>query len=230
MALDADWQSQYDPAAMDTPVTSLRERKKARLRVDMTRAAVELFKEQGFDATTVEQIVARVDTSPRTFFRYFGTKEDVLFGDTPDRLASLRKHLDNAGTGDPPVALLRAALLEQIESFTIFEDPQLEADCAALWMSEPGPRRRYIEIVLEWEHVISSYLGRVWGVAADSVECRLTAMALIAAVRVSLERGPRGVGVAREALLQGFAMLESGIRDRGPALAAAREAPSRRGR
>jgi AcrR family transcriptional regulator len=216
--------------AMDTttaPVTSLRERKKTRLRVEMTRAAVELFKRQGFDATTVEQIAAKVDTSPRTFFRYFGTKEDVLFGDTPDRLRSLRQRLDTAGADDPPIAVLKDALREQIENFTIFDDPELEADCAKLWVSEPGPRRRYIEIVLEWEGVISNYLARCWRASADSVECRLTAMALIAAVRVSLERGPRGLGVARQALLEGFALLDRGIHDADRSRREALRAPGR---
>jgi AcrR family transcriptional regulator len=202
------------PAMSATTVpTSLRERKKARLRVEMTRAAVELFKEQGFEATTVEQIVARVETSPRTFFRYFGTKEDVLFGDTPDRLHSLRERLDNAGRDEPPIEVVKDALIEQIVNFTNFDDPQLEADCARFWVTEPGPRRRYIEIVLEWETVISAYLARAWGSKPDSVRCRLTSMALIAAVRVCLERGATGLVAARRSLEQGFAMLDHGIRD-----------------
>jgi AcrR family transcriptional regulator len=214
MALDDKRRESYPAHVSVSPAfpTSLRERKKARLRVEMTRAAVELFKEQGFDATTVEQIVAKVDTSPRTFFRYFGTKEDVLFGDTPDRLRSLRERLDNVRSDDPPIAVLKDALIEQIVSFTNFDDPQLEADCAELWVSEPGPRRRYVEIVLEWETVISDYLARSWHTSAHSVECRVTAMALIAAVRVSLERG-QGVEAAREALLEGFALLDGGIHD-----------------
>src|ERR1700752_3100929 len=100
--------------ATDTTLTlSLRERKKARLRVEMTRAAVALFKQQGFDATTVEQIVARVETSPRTFFRYFGAKEDVLFGDTPERLRSLRERLSGDGADGSPIAVVKDALLEQ---------------------------------------------------------------------------------------------------------------------
>ena len=110
---------------------SLRERKKSRLRTEMTRAAVELFKQQGFEATTVEQIVAKVDTSPRTFFRYFGTKEDVLFGDTPDRLRSLHERLESAADDEPPIELIKDTLTEQIDNFTIFDDARLEADCAA---------------------------------------------------------------------------------------------------
>jgi AcrR family transcriptional regulator len=146
-------------ASVETPVGSLRERKKARLRVELTRAAVELFQEQGFDATTVEQIAARAETSPSTFFRYFGTKEDVLFGDTPERLATLRTELAAARGQGRALDALQEALIHQIVSFTNFADDELGADCAELWFSEPGPRRRYVEIVLEWEHVISAFLA-----------------------------------------------------------------------
>jgi AcrR family transcriptional regulator len=199
------------------PVSSLRERKKARLRLEMTRAAVALFRAQGFEATTVEQIVAGVEASPRTFFRYFGTKEDVLFGDTPDRLESLRQALDAAPPEDSPIDVLKCALSDQIASFTIYDDPALEEACAQLWMSEPAPRRRYIEIVLEWENVITGYLARAWRLPAASVAVRLTAMALIAAVRVSLEQGPGGRRAAQRALADGFAMLDRGFRDAGEA-------------
>lgn len=193
------------------PETSLRERKKAKLRVELTRAAVELAGEQGFDTTTVEQIAAKAETSPRTFFRYYATKEDVLFGDSPDRLESLRSRLEQGVGSDEPIALLKTTLTEQIGSFTNFEDPELEAACARLWVTEPGPRRRYIEIVLEWETVISEYLARCWNAPPDSVECRVTAMALIAAVRVCLERGAEGLDVAEQVLHDGFALLERGI-------------------
>jgi len=174
-----------------------------------------LFKAQGFEATTVEQIVARVETSPRTFFRYFGSKEDVVFGDTPERLSSLRQRLEAATDEQHPIALLKDALLEQIDNFTNFDDPGLEAACAELWISEPALRRRYIEIVLEWENVIATYLARCWNDEPTSVRCRLTSMAVIAAVRVCLERGAESLEVAHQALSDGYALLEHGIYDPG---------------
>ena len=49
-----------------------------RTRQALAEAAIELFAAQGYGATTVEQIANRAAVSPRTFFRHFDSKEDVL--------------------------------------------------------------------------------------------------------------------------------------------------------
>jgi AcrR family transcriptional regulator len=60
------------------PALGLRERKKQRTRATLMDAAVELCNRQGFERTTVDQIAAVADVSPRTFSRYFATKEAVM--------------------------------------------------------------------------------------------------------------------------------------------------------
>ena len=64
----------------------LRERKKARTRAAIQRHALRLFREQGYDATTVSQIAEAAEVSDSTFFRYFPTKEDVVLWDEFDPL------------------------------------------------------------------------------------------------------------------------------------------------
>ncbi|KWX67053.1 TetR family transcriptional regulator [Mycobacterium sp. NAZ190054] len=59
------------------PGLGLRERKKRRTRATLIDAAVGLCERQGFDGTTVDQIAAIAEVSPRTFSRYFQTKDAI---------------------------------------------------------------------------------------------------------------------------------------------------------
>jgi AcrR family transcriptional regulator len=70
----------------DRPTVGLRERKKARTRAAIQAVALRLFREQGYDATTVQQIIEVAEVSESTFFRYFPTKGDVVLTDDYDPL------------------------------------------------------------------------------------------------------------------------------------------------
>src|SRR5215204_4711633 len=65
----------------------LRERKRTRTRLMIQTEALRLFGEKGYAQTTVEEIADAAAISPRTFFRYFPNKEDVVIWDEYDPLA-----------------------------------------------------------------------------------------------------------------------------------------------
>ncbi|MFG1378739.1 TetR/AcrR family transcriptional regulator [Xanthobacter autotrophicus] len=69
------------------PGVSLRERKKDRTRLQLLESALDLIGRQGFAETTINQIAAAVDVSPRTLLRYFPTKEDVIVSWVEDGMA-----------------------------------------------------------------------------------------------------------------------------------------------
>lgn len=68
------------------PPVGLRERKKAKTREAIQHEALRLFRLQGYEATTVEQIAEAAEISPSTLFRYFGSKEDLVLTDDYDPL------------------------------------------------------------------------------------------------------------------------------------------------
>lgn len=87
----------------------LRERKKLQTRDRLIAAALELCDQQGFEATTVDQISDAADISPCTFNRYFATKEDVVLAPIEDMIVAMAASLDaQPRTGNEIEALVNA--------------------------------------------------------------------------------------------------------------------------
>lgn len=87
-----------------------RERKKAATRLALQEAAFSLFAERGYDATTVDDISDVADVSARTFFRYYATKDDVLFGDHVPRLEAIKALLAGRPPQEPVLTSIEAVL------------------------------------------------------------------------------------------------------------------------
>lgn len=115
----------------------LRERKKRRTRRTIAGAALRLFDERGYEETTISDIAAAAEISPRTFFSYFPSKDDVVFAEIDEHLAEVRAGLVERPPGETPPATFRRvaeALLQAIAA----EDGEYGAIQVALIRERPS--------------------------------------------------------------------------------------------
>ncbi|MEU7826415.1 TetR family transcriptional regulator [Catellatospora sp. NPDC049133] len=152
------------------------ERQRAALRKEISAAACALFVEQGFEATTVDQIVETVGISRRSFFRYFGSKEDVLLGDLTARGDTVARALaQHPETEDPWEALRGAMLATQSETFN---DPVADLAIARMMHQAPSLRARLFEKRQHWRDALVPLIAqRVRGPDPE-----FTASAIVSAV------------------------------------------------
>jgi mycofactocin system transcriptional regulator len=80
-------------------------------RQDVARAALELFARQGYDETTVDEIASAVGISRRTFFRYFDSKPDAVWGEFDAELRRLHDRLAEAPPTEPLMDVLRRSVI-----------------------------------------------------------------------------------------------------------------------
>ena len=93
------------------PSEATRGRPASTSRQDVARAALDLFASQGYDETTVDEIAAAVGISRRTFFRYFESKPDVVWGEFDAELGRLRTRLEEAPDDEPMMDVLRRSVM-----------------------------------------------------------------------------------------------------------------------
>lgn len=123
-------------------------------RAAVVAAALELFAEQGFDQTSVEQIAQAAGVSRSTFFRQFGGKDDVVFADHELLLDRLREYLAK-DHDDPWRAVCEASVLVYAH---FAADPELARRRYAVVRQVPALREREIVTVFRYERLFDEYL------------------------------------------------------------------------
>lgn len=131
---------------------------KSAVRAEIAQRAVVLLDERGFDQTTVEEISAAVGISPRSFFRYFATKEDVAIGDLMPMVRLLEEALLARPEDEEPWVALRASLapLERIAE----ADTENVRRATRVALSTAGLRAKTIERHAAWAAVLAPIIAR----------------------------------------------------------------------
>jgi AcrR family transcriptional regulator len=160
----------------EEPAVGWRERKKARTRAAIRREALRLFREQGYAATTVEQIARAAEVSPATFFRYFPTKEDVVLRDDYDPLwiAAFKEQ-----PADLTAIQAARGALHAVFGALPAEELAQERDRFALVSTVPELRAKVLEEFVRTIEVITVPLGERAGRTPDDFAVRSFAGALM---------------------------------------------------
>ncbi|WP_437990221.1 acyl-CoA-like ligand-binding transcription factor [Sorangium sp. So ce145] len=90
--------------------SGLRERKKERTRAQIIETAIELFLKNGYEQTTLDDVLGVVEVSRRTFFRYFESKEDLVIAWMDQFIEAAREAVRARPRSEPPVVALRNAV------------------------------------------------------------------------------------------------------------------------
>jgi AcrR family transcriptional regulator len=157
----------------------LRERKKARTRASIREHALRLFREKGYQGTTVEKIAEAAEVSPSTFFRYFPTKEDVVLQDDMD--VRLIEALEQQPPELGPVAAVRAAVRQMVASYSAADMDVLRVT-TALSLTVPEIRARALDEFARTIGAVAEALAKRSGRSADDLAVRTAAGAFIGVI------------------------------------------------
>jgi len=185
-------------------------------RQDVARVALDLFARQGYDETTVDEIAAAVGISRRTFFRYYESKPEVVWGEFDAELGRLRDRLAEAPDGEPMMDVLRRSVMAtnrfgageldelRIRMVLIGSVPTLVAHSAV----------RYEE----WCEVVAAFAASRLGGVPDELGPQTVARAALGAAMAAFACWARhGSDDLVEDVDQAFRLLATGFAEKRPA-------------
>jgi AcrR family transcriptional regulator len=166
-----------------SPAPGLRERKQQQTRERLKRAAMALFLERGFEATTIDDIAATADVSRRSFFHYFASKEDVVAAWQEDAAAALVAEILARPAGESMLTAAENAIAAAVKRI----DPAEAAAMSRLKRDNPALHARDQLKYEKLERALAEGLAQRSGRKSDRLKARLVAMISTGAMRVGGE-------------------------------------------
>jgi AcrR family transcriptional regulator len=194
----------------------LRERKKARTREAIIDAALDLFERNGYDATTVEDIAAAADVSPRTFFRYFESKLDLVMARSGTKHASLGPSIAARPAGEGILDAVRQAMRVELEEQ--LADPLVVRELQVMLTTASLRNLAREHFYREEAEMIGAVADRL-GLQPDDLTAHVTAGVIASALWITVNRWV-ATGAERERLWpmidEAFAILADGLEPASP--------------
>jgi AcrR family transcriptional regulator len=200
------------PATVSPPTPlSLRERKKLKTLRTIRREAFRLFAEQGYEATTVDQIADAAEVSPSTFFRYFPTKEDVVLDD--DYNPAMAEALRARPADEPVIDSIRHVLADSVGELLHHDREELLIR-TRLTYNDPAIRARSMDELLRSEAEVAAIIADRTGRRKTDLDVRCAAAAIIAVSAAVVRHWVEGDGTEDLTALYDtqLGLLSSGLR------------------
>ncbi|MGH9211220.1 MAG: TetR family transcriptional regulator [Acidimicrobiales bacterium] len=156
-------------------LVGLRERKKIQTREAIVTAALDLFDRQGYDATTVEEIAEAANVSPRTFFRYFDSKVEVVMAPKQER-DELGEWLEARPPDEGPIEAMRKVLRDGMGDYLTDNPTQVrQMRCMLSTASLQAVARDHFN---EHENELAASFAKRLGLPEDALEAQIMASAI----------------------------------------------------
>ncbi len=202
-----------DPAGSNPAAPSLRGRRPSTSRAAVARAALDLFSRQGYDETTVSDIAAAVGVSRRTFFRYYDSKRDVVWGEFDAELVRLANELRGAPDDEPMMDVLRRAVMAT-NRFGAGELGELRIRIGLIG-SVPSLVAHSAVRYAEWCQVVAGFVGSRIGARVDDLVPQTVARACLGAAMAAFTAwARRDTDDLTDTVDRAFRLLATGFDDR----------------
>lgn len=175
----------------------LRDRKKERTRLAIQDAALGLFVEKGFEATTVDEIAERAEVSKATFFRYFATKGEVIFSQEGYHQGELRHAIVARPASEADLTAVSRAIRDE---WVPAVDPGRFARQTRAAATSPLLRGLSSDLAVRWQASVAEALAERHGLATPDAHCRLVASVVFSALSLAVNGWVHDRGGADDAL------------------------------
>jgi AcrR family transcriptional regulator len=188
----------------------LRERRKRQLKSELSRQAIQLFTQKGFEETTIDEIVDPLAVSKRTLFRYFATKEDLVFAWYEELTDELVRALEARPKAEAPFESVCETLLSLLHYYD--ENPKWALAMTRLAKATPALVGKSFEKRSIWERELAKALAkRLPHAPTRELTARVTVAAALAAFTCAIDEwtDSRGKANIRAVLDRAFSIVRN---------------------